>query len=77
MAEPSLEFRNDPEIENARRVAFTIATAEHTFSIDNSDLPLSGRIEHLLAEAHRPAMLEPSVFEMIYRLNATQPLGTA
>ena len=76
MAEPSLEFRNDPEIENARRVA-SIATAEHTFSIDNSDLPLSGRIEHLLAEAHRAAMLEPSVFEMIYRLNATQPLGTA
>ncbi|MBR1362941.1 hypothetical protein [Bradyrhizobium ottawaense] len=65
----------DPAIQEARRVAFLISTAEHRMGIDNQDLPLSARLENILQGAmDDPAAIDPALFGLIHML-ASAPNG--
>jgi hypothetical protein len=59
----------DPEVQNARRVAWVMAQAEYSIGINSCDLPLSARLENILQESMvKPWAIDPQTFSILYKL---------
>ncbi len=71
----SIEFRHDPAVEDARRVAFAIHQAAAGLEVRfPSSATLDERLDAILdGAAHTPAAVTPAQFELVYRLRFDPP----
>lgn len=59
----------DPQVDAARRVAFTVARAEADLGLTETRLPIEDRLQAILSEAAlRPADISPTSYAVVYLL---------
>ncbi|MBW7968612.1 hypothetical protein [Bradyrhizobium sp. BR 10289] len=70
----AVQFTLDPDVDAARRIAFTIVKAAAALEIPHHpDLSLGAQLEHVLQAAmERPWAISPEIYGMIFTLAGAQ-----